>query len=351
MASSIIPVEKLVITFLVDNTIEWMSKLPPGFTHEMRQHLVDQKPVIDPLTGVPIADIENFCCGAHGFSALIVRPLTLFDTGPDSKSLVRNIASMQVPVDEISRIVLSHWHSDHSGGLLSYLALRSTPVVVDVHPVRPVARGIAPPGQGGKVLCRIPADPTFEEMEARNAVIEKHTEGHAVAGGTVYVSGEIPRVTSFETGLLGAVTWSLEQGSWFQDEQIKDERYAAIDVLGKGLVIFSACSHAGIVNVCKDALAKFSRPIYMVIGGLHLAGPELASRIAPTVKFISRELRPAPMYVLPMHCTGFQAKVALEHELGEGIVPAGVGMKVVVEGAKEGVMSGPPNTRKSGWDM
>jgi hypothetical protein len=63
-----------------------------------------------------------------------------------------------------------------------------------------------------------------------------------------------------------------------------DERYAAVDVLGKGLVIFSAlsafslvsgrvsrlipensCSHAGIVNVVKDAVEKFSRPIYMVL--------------------------------------------------------------------------------------
>lgn len=64
-----------------------------------------------------------------------------------------------------------------------------------------------------------------------------------------------------------------------------DERYVCVDVVGKGLVIFSAlaenvdiistfnltsftmyhrCSHAGIVNVVKDAVAKFSRPIHMV---------------------------------------------------------------------------------------
>ena len=66
-----------------------------------------------------------------------------------------------------------------------------------------------------------------------------------------------------------------------------DERYAAIDVAGKGLVIFSAyvsrgmisppsfnshhrCSHAGIVNVVKDAVKIFGRPIYMV--GHYLVG-------------------------------------------------------------------------------
>ena len=73
-----------------------MSKLPPGFTHEWRHHLSHKAPQVDPLTGVPILPLEEFCCGshrpplaadgsitdnvgclstsaAHGFSALIVR--------------------------------------------------------------------------------------------------------------------------------------------------------------------------------------------------------------------------------------------------------------------------------------
>ena len=48
--------------------------------------------------------------------------------------------------------------------------------------------------------------------------------------------------------------------------------------------------------------------------------------------FIANKLRPSPAYVLPMHCTGFPAKVALEHALSEGCVPAGVGIKVEVKG-------------------
>ena len=41
-----------------------------------------------------------------------------------------------------------------------------------------------------------------------------------------------------------------------------------------GLVIFSACSHAGIVNVLKDAKKTFGPdiPIHAIIGGLHLSG-------------------------------------------------------------------------------
>jgi len=113
-----------------------------------------------------------------------------------------------------------------------------------------------------------------------------------------------------------------------------------------------SCSHAGIVNVVKDALTKFSRPIYMVrsfffeleavlpkcylheqiIGGLHLAGQELSYRIPPTVNFLSSQLSPSLTYILPMHCSGFNSKVALQEAFGEGCVPAGVGLKVQING-------------------
>jgi 7,8-dihydropterin-6-yl-methyl-4-(beta-D-ribofuranosyl)aminobenzene 5'-phosphate synthase len=121
------------------------------------------------------------------------------------------------------------------------------------------------------------------------------------------------------------------------------------------------------VNVVKDAVEMFSRPIYMVVlssytsdcrvvnftsrlvkivGGLHLAGPELADRIKPTVHFLSEALIPAPTYVLPMHCSGFATKVALEAALGGGCVPAGAGHKVIINGVPEDDASlRPPSIR------
>ncbi|KAI0743339.1 beta-lactamase-like protein [Daedaleopsis nitida] len=354
-------VDKLTITFLVDNCIEWMTKLPPGFIHEIPTHLSSANVPLDPLTGVPFVDLENYCCGAHGLSALIetevdgAEPhLTLFDTGPDSRAIIRNVDALEVPAGRVERIVLSHWHADHSGGMRAFLRHRNahaspeppTPCVVDLHPDRPTARGIA---KGERIVARLPEDPTFAQLEELGAVVEKHAEGHAVAGGTVWVSGEIPRVTHFEGGLPTGVRWvhregtDVTEGGWTKEEDIMDERYAAVDVVGKGLIIFSACSHAGIVNVVKDAVDKLSRPIYMIVGGLHLAGTDLVERIPPTVDFLSNKLRPSPTYILPMHCTGFAAKVALEDAFGEGCVPAGVGHKVIVEGNKstEGMMHPP----------
>lgn len=72
-----------------------------------------------------------------------------------------------------------------------------------------------------------------------------------------------------------------------------------------------------------------------VIGGLHLASPDMLDRIAPTVDFLTHKMRPSPTYVLPMHCTGFSAKVALQEAMGEGCVPAGTGIRVDVVGDDE----------------
>ncbi|KAG8739743.1 hypothetical protein FRC10_005212 [Ceratobasidium sp. 414] len=370
---SIIRVDKLVLDVIVDNSIEWMTKLPPGFTHEVKGDLTERNPPFDKRTGVPFLDLDNFCCV---YNASSIAPShcdlaktteargethrVLFDTGPEAKSITRNLSALQTPVESIERIVLSHWHRDHSGGIIATLeqialaraknqtqtpedsngATKPAPTVVDLHPDRPIARGIAPP-PAGKVLCRLPEDPTHADILAAGGVVETHSEGHPIANNTVWVSGEIPRVTGFETGLLGGVRWrefhsaASEEvtGNWVPEEDIMDERYVAIDVLGKGLVILSACSHAGICNVINSATTTFpSRPIYAAIGGLHLAGPELQDRIDPTVDFIAERLVPAPSYVLPMHCTGFNAKVALAKALGEACVPAGTGMKIEFAG-------------------
>lgn len=40
-----------------------MTKLPPGFMHEARYHLTHKAAELDPITGVPILPLEDFCCG------------------------------------------------------------------------------------------------------------------------------------------------------------------------------------------------------------------------------------------------------------------------------------------------
>ncbi|CAG7854608.1 SubName: Full=Uncharacterized protein {ECO:0000313/EMBL:CCA68653.1} [Serendipita indica DSM 11827] len=329
MEPNLAKVDWLEFVILVDNSIEWMSKMPPGYTSEVLGHLRNQPP-IDPKLQVPILDLDNYCCGAHGLAVLLRTHRdgqtyhTLFDTGPEGKSIARNLDSLKLDIRNVTRIVLSHWHRDHSGGILEVLKQTGGKAgrFDSANYCRPSSES---------VIARLPDDPTFEEIQECKGVVERHADAHTVQGDTVFVSGEIPRVAEWEKGLLGGMRWI--QDAWKPEPDILDERYVAVDVVGKGIIVFSACSHAGICNVVLDVKKRFKdRPIHAVVGGLHLAGPELAQRIAPTVKFL-RENTGSSSVVLPLHCTGLAAKVALANAFGEFCVPAGVGIQVRIPAA------------------
>jgi 7,8-dihydropterin-6-yl-methyl-4-(beta-D-ribofuranosyl)aminobenzene 5'-phosphate synthase len=90
--------------------------------------------------------------------------------------------------------------------------------------------------------------------------------------------------------------------------------------------VFTACSHAGVINVLHDASKAFERvPLYTVMGGFHLSGPGPESIIAETVNAIqSFGLK----YIIPGHCTGWRAVSALAAVCSDDVlVPCAVGRK------------------------
>ncbi len=91
-----------------------------------------------------------------------------------------------------------------------------------------------------------------------------------------------------------------------------------VHVRDLGLIVFSACSHAGIVNVCMHTRNLFPDiPIYCVMGGLHLGG--VMERIIPdTVE----GLRPFRInHIITGHCTGWRALHALADAFGDAVSP------------------------------
>src|SRR5262249_62083474 len=50
--------------------------------------------------------------------------------------------------------------------------------------------------------------------------------------------------------------------------------FVAVHLANKGLFVFTACSHAGLINVLTHAAERFPGiPLFGVLGGFHLAGP------------------------------------------------------------------------------
>jgi len=113
--------------------------------------------------------------------------------------------------------------------------------------------------------------------------------------------------------------------NWEPDELLIDERFLAVNVAGKGLVVFSACSHAGIVNVLTHARESFTGvPLHAAMGGLHLSGTNEAV-IPQTVD----GLRTFDLKTIAAgHCTGWRAMTALANAFGDKILaPTAVGKR------------------------
>jgi len=100
----------------------------------------------------------------------------------------------------------------------------------------------------------------------------------------------------------------------------------ACKIRGRGIVVFSACSHAGIVNVCNDAVEKLSSNLTGVVGGFHLAGSSVDNRIDSTISGL-KELEPE--ILLAGHCTGWRAKAKLYQAFEYNFQPLTVGGKYV----------------------
>ncbi|KAJ5111006.1 hypothetical protein N7532_001541 [Penicillium argentinense] len=275
--------------------------------------------------------MEDICCSAHGLSILVTatkgnkKHSVLFDTGPEEDVWERNVKRLRPDLSSVEVIQLSHWHRDHSGGLLRAIKMikeaRSENLVVDVHPDRPVYRGISLPEH----IISLQADPTFEEIQTSGATLIKDENPKTILDDFFLVSGEIPRVTPYETGLKNAVRYDPEEKDWFSDEVIADERFLMCNLKGKGLVVFTGCSHAGVVNTVKSAVQLGGgAPVHCVVGGYHLSMSEPA-QVQSTVADLKR-LDPAVL--MPGHCTGWRAKFAIEKHMPGVMVPCTVGTKI-----------------------
>lgn len=326
--------DSLELTVVVDNETDTLSSVDPDVDQvpEVASLLRRLPPTLEYDGHHGTSVFDHLCVACHGLSVLArgtfgdeVRT-ALFDVGPYGNVWLDNVERLGINLAEIEWIFLSHWHADHSGGFpiaieaIAQARARAglTAPIVDVHPERPDQRGIQLPSGSFALL---PPEPTINEIESAGGQIVFNDQPHLVADLFVG-SGEIERLTSYETGLAGHFSWHGDEGE--PDPLIMDERFLAAHVRGRGVTVLSACSHAGVVNACLGAKALIpDTPIDVVLGGYHLAGGEMEKRIPDTVSDLLTLIE--PRIVAPGHCTGWRAKVAL----AEAFAPGRYGPSVV----------------------
>jgi 7,8-dihydropterin-6-yl-methyl-4-(beta-D-ribofuranosyl)aminobenzene 5'-phosphate synthase len=336
-----VELDELVVTVVVDNATDTLSSIPAGIPQVPEMvHLLDG-PSIGTHDGHDmVAVFERLCVACHGFS-VVARgrrgedtATVLFDVGPSGDVWLSNAARLGIDLSDIDVLFASHWHGDHTRGIpavvgaIAEARTRSgrPPLAVDVHPDRPDRRGIL---TSFGTFAMLPVEPTLAEIEDAGGQIATHADSHAVAGGVFLSSGDVPRTTAYETGLVGHHTW--RDGQATPDPEIHDERFLLAQVRGRGTTVFSACSHAGVVNVGLEALRLVpEQPIDLLLGGYHLAGLSIEDRIPATVDDLAHLV--APRIVAPGHCTGWRAMSALATAFSpSGFASCVVGTRFVLE--------------------
>lgn len=241
----------------------------------------------------------------------------LFDTG-QGLALVNNARYFKKDLASIRGILLSHHHIDHTGGLMAALGA-SGPMPVYAHEAL----------FKESYLIRGPKPKYIGVPFNRTALESKGAEFHFNKGfqeilPDVFLTGEVPRKTDFETGDTDQVI--LEDGKYVQDP-LEDDQSLIIKT-SKGLFVLLGCSHAGIINILNYAIEKTGEArIHTVIGGTHLGplSPEKREKSIEALKTFQIER------IGVSHCTGTPAALRLSQVFGERFFFCNVGTVVEAE--------------------
>jgi 7,8-dihydropterin-6-yl-methyl-4-(beta-D-ribofuranosyl)aminobenzene 5'-phosphate synthase len=256
--------------------------------------------------------------GEHGFAALVEYggEALLFDTG-QGETLLHNARRMNRDLHRVAQVALSHGHFDHTGGLLPLLRTCGGKEVL-AHP-GVFARRYRVKDTGESTPIGIPhAEGVLRDLGGE---FNFSTEFREVGPG-LYLTGEVPRQTSFEVGDTGLFC----DDTGCMPDPIRDDQSLFIRT-ERGLVLLLGCCHAGIINTIELARERSGmEELYAIIGGTHL-GFCSQEQLDETVKQMRRY---RIQKICGSHCTGFAASARLLKEFPGQFHPAHVGYTLEV---------------------
>jgi 7,8-dihydropterin-6-yl-methyl-4-(beta-D-ribofuranosyl)aminobenzene 5'-phosphate synthase len=241
--------------------------------------------------------------GEHGLSFLIetAHQSVLFDVGSTSTVMEHNLKVLRKDVRQVSHVVLSHAHYDHTGALGWALQQTRNPVLVadpDIFTERFSRRE-------GKLK---PTGVPIGLAEAKERAQLLLTKEPVKIGDGITVTGRIPRLNNYE---VANEKMLIKQGEDLITDDFLDDRSLILET-EQGIVVLLGCCHAGLINTLTYVRQHFDAPILAIAGGTHLleATPE---RISWTIEELESKYHPERLYF--NHCTGMEAQIAFRNAL------------------------------------
>jgi len=232
----------------------------------------------------------------------------LLDTG-QSTSAGYNADILGIDLGKIDKIVLSHGHFDHTGGLRQILRKMRKEVEVIAQPDIWAAKYRRRQGQADRYIG-IPFQ--RQELESLGATFNLTTKSVKITDN-IMTTGEIPMVTDFEE--IDPELLVKEDTGWQPDKLLDDQ--ALIINTELGLVVILGCAHRGIINTLYHAQQLTGvKVIHTVLGGCHLsrASEERISLTMAALKALGIQRLGVS------HCTGLPAAMLMAQEFGDNFL-------------------------------
>lgn len=247
--------------------------------------------------------------GEWGFAAVLEVDgrRWLIDTGARAETVLKNAAELKVDLSDITDLVITHNHDDHTGGLLTLrreLARKNPAALSRAH----VAKGIFTSRldrQGREGGGLLPIKAQYEKLGGAFVEYDKPTR---LAPG-VWMTGPVPRTYPEKNW---SVSTQLQTPGGPVEDNVPEDSSIVVQT-AQGLVVVSGCGHAGIVNTLEYAQKAVQRaPVHAAIGGFHLFAAS-----DETLAWTASKLKDARVaYFLGAHCTGIEAVFRIRQALG-----------------------------------
>ncbi|MCX7966458.1 MAG: MBL fold metallo-hydrolase [Syntrophorhabdaceae bacterium] len=255
--------------------------------------------------------------GEHGFAVYIETDYGdyLFDTG-SGIGILQNADTFKKDLKKIKKVILSHGHYDHTGGLPQVLS-RVGEIDVFCHP-SVFDEKYSVTKDKNKIEKKFIGIPQRQLFLEENGARFKFSKVFQEIEKGVYLTGEIPRTNDFE---VGDERLCVKSGNNFIKDPLLDDQALVFSTV-KGMVVLLGCAHAGIINTLNFIAKKLNVDrFYAVLGGTHLGlvGENQFRRSLEALKDFKIDR------IGFSHCTGIEASFILKEKLGLNAFYASVG--------------------------